>query len=68
MTTPTTYQTLTRIEASFATGVLWISPSNVSATAWELPAYHLVWSDQVASQTEIRRLWEERKWGTKHIR
>ena len=61
MTTPTTNQISSKVEAAFATGVLWISPSNVSATAWELPAYHLVWSDQVVSQTEIRRLWEERK-------
>ena len=51
MTMPTTNQTSSKIEAAFAAGVPWISPSNVSATAWELPAYHLVWSDQVASES-----------------
>ena len=61
MTTSTASQIRSRIESTFASGVSWTSPSGVSATAWELPAYHLVWSDQVASETEIRRLWEERK-------
>ena len=61
MTTPTTIEIPSRIEAAFATGVPWISPSDVSATAWELPTYHLIWSDQVASESELRRLWEERK-------
>ena len=61
MTTSTASQIRSRIESTFASGVSWTSPSGVSATAWELPAYHLVWSDQVANETEIRRLWEERK-------
>ena len=61
MTTPTTNQIPSRLEAAFAAGVPWISPSSVSATAWELPSYHLVWSDRAASETEIRTLWQERK-------
>ena len=61
MTTPTTIEVPSRIEAVFATGVPWISPSDVLATAWELPAYHLIWSDQVASESEIRTLWHDRK-------
>ena len=61
MTSPAANQTISRIEATFANGVPWTSPSNVSATAWELPACHLIWSDGVASEVEIRRLWEDRK-------
>ena len=61
MTSPTANQIISRVEATFANGVPWTSPSNVSATAWELSAYHLIWSDEVSSEVEIRRLWEERK-------
>ena len=61
MTLPAANQIISRVEATFANGVPWTSPSNVLATAWELPAYHLIWSDEVASESEIRRLWEDRK-------
>ena len=61
MTSPAANQIISRVEATFANGVPWTSPSNVSATAWELPAYHLIWCDEVSSEVEIRRLWEERK-------
>ena len=61
MTSPAANQIISRVEATFANGVPWSSPSNVSATTWELPAYHLIWSDEVASESEIRRLWEDRK-------
>ena len=61
MTLPAANQIISRVEATFANGVPWTSLSNVSATAWELPAYHLIWSDEVSSEVEIRRLWEDRK-------
>ena len=61
MTSPAANQNISRVEAMFAKGVPWTSPSNVSATAWELPAYHLIWSEEVASESEIRKLWEDRK-------
>ena len=61
MTSPAANQIISSIEATFANGVPWVSPSNVSSTAWELPAYHLIWSDEVASESDIRRLWEDRK-------
>ena len=61
MTSPTASQIPSRIESLFGPGIVWTSPTDVSSTAWELPAYHLIWSDQVASEGEIRRLWEERK-------
>ena len=61
MTSPAANQIISRVEATFANGVPWTSPSNVSATAWELPAYHLIWSEEVASESEIRKLWEDRK-------
>ena len=61
MTSPAANQIISRVEATFANGVPWTSPSNVLATAWELSAYHLIWSEEVDSETEIRRLWEDRK-------
>ena len=61
MTSPVANQIISRVEAMFANGVAWTAPSNVSATAWELPAFHLLWSDEVASESEIRRLWDDRK-------
>ena len=61
MTSPAANQTISRVEATFGNGVPWTSPSNVLATAWELPAFHLLWSDEVASESEIRRLWDDRK-------
>ena len=61
MTSPAAKQIISRVEATFANGVPWTSPSNVLTTAWELSAYHLIWSDEVVSEAEIRRLWEDRK-------
>ena len=61
MTTSTASQIPSRVESMFGPGVAWKSPSEVSASAWELPAFHLLWSDEVASESEIRRLWDDRK-------
>ena len=61
MTSPAANQIISRVEATFPNSVPWTSSSNVLATAWELPAYHLVWSDEVSSEVEIRGLWEDRK-------
>ena len=61
MTSLTASQIPLRIESVFGQGIVWTSPTDVSFTAWELPAFHLIWSDQVASESEIRKLWEDRK-------
>ena len=61
MTSPTANQTSARLEATFGPGRNWTSQSGSLATVWETPAYHLMWSDDVASETEMRRLWEARK-------
>ena len=61
MTSSTANQISTQVESAFGEGIPWTSPSNTSAVAWEKPGYHLIWSDEVASETEIRRLWEDRK-------
>ncbi len=61
MTTPTAHQTSARLEAAFGLGRGWTSQTGHSATAWETPAYHLLWSDDAASDVELRRLWEARK-------
>ena len=61
MTSSTANQIPAQVEAAFGEGIPWTSPSNTAAVAWEKPGYHLIWSDAVASETEIRRLWEDRK-------
>ena len=61
MTSPAANQIPAQVEAVFGAGIPWASPSNTSAVAWEKPGYHLIWSDEVAGETEIRRLWEDRK-------
>ena len=61
MTSPTTSQTFARLEAVFGPGRNWASQEGSSATVWETPAYHLLWFDGTASETELRRLWEARK-------
>ena len=61
MTSPTANQTFSRLEATFGTGRQWTSQAGSSATVWEMPAYHLLWSDDVTSEGEVRRLWEARK-------
>ena len=49
------------LEAAFGTGRVWLSQTGLLATVWETSSYHLIWSDQVASDVEVRRLWEARK-------
>ena len=61
MTSPTANQTSARLEATFGLGRDWTSQAGQSATVWETPAYHLLWSDDAASEVELRRLWEARK-------
>ena len=61
MTSPTTDQASARLEAIFGHGSSWASKGGISATVWETPAYHLVWSNGTASDTELRRLWKARK-------
>ena len=50
-----------RLEAAFGPGRAWASKSDGSATAWEIPAFHLLWSSQATTETALRRLWEARK-------
>ena len=61
MTSPTANQMSARLEATFGLGRGWTSQAGHSATVWETPAYHLLWSDDAASELELRRLWEARK-------
>ena len=61
MTSPTANQMSARLEATFGLGRGWTSQAGHSATVWETPAYHLLWSDDAASEIELRRLWEARK-------
>ncbi len=61
MTTFTVNTTPLRLESTFGTGRKWTSPAGSTATAWELPAYHLLWSDDAGGEVAIRRLWEARK-------
>ncbi len=61
MTSPTANQTYARLEAAFGEGRRWTSQARSSATVWETPVYHLMWSDGASSETELRRLWETRK-------
>ena len=49
------------LEAAFGPGRAWTSRSDGSATAWETPTFHLLWSPQAASETALGRLWEARK-------
>ena len=50
-----------RLEATFGLGRGWTPHAGSSATVWETTAYHLLWSDDVVSEGEVRRLWEARK-------
>ena len=61
MTIPIANQVLSRLEATFGAGRMWASPSGSSSKAWETPAFHLLWTDDVGSEEEIRRLWDARK-------
>ena len=61
MTSPTANQTSARLEAVFGLGRSWASQEGTSATVWETPAYHLLWSGATAGEADLRRLWEARK-------
>ena len=61
MTAPAAGQMSTRLEATFGRGRSWASQTGASATAWETPAYHLLWTDDAESDVDMRRLWEGRK-------
>ena len=61
MTIPVANPTVSRLEATFCAGRVWTAQSGVSAKAWETPAFHLLWADDLATETDIRRLWEARK-------
>ena len=49
------------LEAAFGAGRAWTSRHGSSATVWETAAYQLMWSAGALSETELRRLWEDRK-------
>ena len=61
MTSPAASQVTTRLEATFGRGRSWVSQTGPSATAWETPSYHLLWTDDTVSDVDLRRLWEARK-------
>ena len=61
MTSFTDNQAFTRLETIFGPGRDWTSKTGLSTTAWETPAYHLLWSDDTTSESGVRRLWEARK-------
>ena len=61
MTTFTANPTPLRLESTFGTGRKWTSQAGSTATAWELPAYHLLWAGDATAEGEVRRLWEARK-------
>ena len=61
MTTSTANPIPLRLESAFGTGRKWTSQAGSTATAWELPAYHLLWAGDTTAESEIRRLWEARK-------
>ena len=50
-----------RLEAVFGPGRDSRPSQSASATAWESPTYHLLWSDRAHSESALRRLWEARK-------
>ena len=61
MPTSTANSTPLRLESTFGTGRKWTSQAGSTATAWELPAYHLLWAGDATAEGEVRRLWEARK-------
>ncbi|MDE2937940.1 MAG: hypothetical protein OXR67_03345 [Chloroflexota bacterium] len=61
MPTSTANPTPLRLESTFGTGRSWTSQAGSTATAWELPAYHLLWAGDATAEGEVRRLWEARK-------
>ncbi len=61
MTTSTVSQIPVRLEVSFGLGRSWTAQTGSTATVWEISPFHLLWVDDAASDTELRRLWEARK-------
>ena len=61
MTSPVVGQVSTRLEATFGRGRIWKSQTGPSATAWETPSYHLLWTNDAASDVDLRTLWDARK-------
>ena len=61
MASPAANQPPARLETTFGLGRNWTSQTGSSATVWETPTYHLLWSSDVASEGDVRRLWEARK-------
>jgi hypothetical protein len=61
MTASTINQAKSRLESALGGGRRWTSKAGPAATVWETPTWHLLWSDAVASEGEVRRLWEARK-------
>ena len=61
MTSRAANQPPARLETTFGPGRGWTSQAGSSARVWETSAYHLLWSDDAASEGEVRRLWEARK-------
>ena len=61
MTSETSRETPTRLEATFGQGRSWTSQAGTRATVWETASYHLLWADGVYSEVALRRLWEDWK-------
>ena len=61
MTPSTAIPTPLRLESTLGAGRHWTSQAGSTATAWELPAYHLLWARDATAEGEVRRLWEARK-------
>ena len=61
MTDGTANQIALRPQDTFGIGRSWTPQAGPFSTVWETPAYHLLWFDGTASETELRRLWEARK-------
>lgn len=67
MTITPSQQPVPELEAGFGTGQVWTSSSGHRATAWETPVFDLLWCDVVASDAELRRLWEDRRGRQAHL-
>ena len=62
MTSTYAASTLNQLESVFGEGREWSHQSDgPTAVAWETSAFHLLWCATMASDTEVRRLWEARK-------
>lgn len=58
---PDSNRICSQIEATFGAGHGWMSQTGACATVWQTAAYHLLWSDEVTADADVRRLWEARK-------